>query len=92
MWKNGMRPVVIGRMPFLCCGNFFAGWSEENVNNSVELRRRRRSPEKSGKPQNVLRRGPAHRKTYITLPSPPGKLALTEGGGSAPLSACKFHR
>mgnify|MGYP003601397297 CR=1 FL=1 len=34
MWKNGMRPVFIGRMPFfvLCLGPY----------NNVELRRRRR--------------------------------------------------
>lgn len=59
MWENGKRPVVISRLPFfvLCCA--VLGWGpEENVGNtynSVELRRRRHSPEKSGKPENVLR-------------------------------------
>lgn len=71
MWKNGMRSVVIGRMPFfVLCSIFFAGWLEENVDNtynSLELRRRRHSPEKSGKPQNVLRRGPARGRTPILL-------------------------
>ena len=54
-----MRPVFIGRMPFfvLCLGPY----------NNVELRRRRRSPEYSSKPQNVLRLGPAHRRIPIHL-------------------------
>ena len=37
MWKNGMRPVFIGRMPFFVLGL--------GPYNNVELRRRRRSPE-----------------------------------------------
>ncbi len=93
MWKNGMRSVVIGCMPFFVLWSiFFAGWPEEKVNNSVELRRRvvrrrRAVNQRMSSDEDLLVGG-----HLSILPSPPGKTALTGGDGSTPIPTCKFRR